>query len=291
MAKLSNPFHSFSARGSIGRVLSVRRRLKEHIAQDFPDHPDANTTPQQAQRLMFQMCRDLWHTLSQGEKAAWESLARPFHMTGYAYYLSQCLRPNPGIYLPLAGGTMQGAINMATNRITDLPSPGANSDPARKQEIINHAALTSGVHGLLGCPYFYAYLSSNQLINPSTYTKVAFDSCLYNNLSGFDTTSNHFKPTIPGAYLVYLFVRWAYLPTGTYTEPLVRRNTGTLQYGLHGDSSIDTNPVIFSQALFYLNGTVDYAYAYIYHNDSSARYIMSGISRTTLMGFLISQTA
>ncbi|GAH97344.1 unnamed protein product, partial [marine sediment metagenome] len=55
---------------------------------------------------MYQKCAALWHTLSADEKQEWESLATPKHMTGFAYWQSQCLRPNPGIYLPLQGGTM-----------------------------------------------------------------------------------------------------------------------------------------------------------------------------------------
>ncbi|GAJ19563.1 unnamed protein product, partial [marine sediment metagenome] len=35
----------------------------------------------------------LWHALSPEEKAEWESAARPRHMTGYAWFLSQALRP------------------------------------------------------------------------------------------------------------------------------------------------------------------------------------------------------
>lgn len=38
----------------------------------------------------------------------------------------------PGIYLPLAGGTMSGAIDMNSNSITDLPLPVSNFDAANK---------------------------------------------------------------------------------------------------------------------------------------------------------------
>ncbi len=81
---------------------------------------------------MFKKCIDLWHLLSAAEKLAWESAARPLHMTGYAWYMSQCLRPNPGIYLPLAGGTMAGAIDMDGQLVTDLPAPVDPGDATRK---------------------------------------------------------------------------------------------------------------------------------------------------------------
>ncbi len=81
---------------------------------------------------MFTKCVDLWHLLSEEEKQIWESLARPLHMTGYAWFISQCLRPNPGIYLPLQGGTMSGNIDMAKNRLLKLPEPIDHQEPATK---------------------------------------------------------------------------------------------------------------------------------------------------------------
>ncbi|GAH87777.1 unnamed protein product, partial [marine sediment metagenome] len=110
-------------------------------------------------RTMFTQCSSLWHDLSNAEKQSWESAARPLHMTGYAWYISQCLRPNPGIYLPLAGGTMSGNIDMDTLRILKLPAPVADEEPSRKSEldtlsalvptlIAAHALLSTGVHGV-----------------------------------------------------------------------------------------------------------------------------------------------
>jgi hypothetical protein len=114
------------------------------------------------------MCTNLWHTLSDTEKATWESIARPFHMTGYAYYQSQCLRPNPGIYLPLAGGTMSGNIDMATKKILNLPAPVANEEPARKTDltsaITTHSALTSGAHGA-GLYHLALFRAASTLVN------------------------------------------------------------------------------------------------------------------------------
>jgi hypothetical protein len=123
------PLFSFNARGSVGKLLSFRRRGSKTIAESIPIHTDSRTSAQLAHRTMFQMCVDLWHTLTKAEQAAWESAARRCKMTGYAYYMSQCLRPNPGIYLPLAGGSMAGNIDMQSNRITNLPPPIADEEP------------------------------------------------------------------------------------------------------------------------------------------------------------------
>jgi len=144
MAKTKNPLFGFDARGTLANLLTFRHRDKQTIAESKPIPKDARTSGQLAWRTMYQLCADLWHTLTPVEQATWETLARRQHMTGYAYYLSQCLRPNPGIYLPLAGGTMSGDINMATKRITNLPAPVADEEPWRKIDAAT-ASIPAGI--------------------------------------------------------------------------------------------------------------------------------------------------
>ncbi len=132
MAKLKNPLLSLKASGSLARAITFVRRRGVDLVEKKPEIKDANTPAQQYHRNMFGLCVDLWHTLSAAEKKVWESAGTARHMTGYAWYISQCLRPNPGIYLPLAGGTMSGDILLASSRIRDLPAPAAPNDAARK---------------------------------------------------------------------------------------------------------------------------------------------------------------
>lgn len=141
MPKLRGPILSLGARGGLTKLFSLARRGGRHIIERKPIPTDAKSPAQLFNRHMFNKCIDLWHLLSEAEKAEWERLATPRHMTGYAWYISQCLRPNPGIYLPLQGGTMSGNIDMDGNLIDGLSVvprhkfipllsgyPGANSD-------------------------------------------------------------------------------------------------------------------------------------------------------------------
>jgi len=121
MAKLIAPLLSIFAKGSLDKSLTIRNRKKTSVAQKYPLPKDANSPRQRSWRTMYQLAVDLWHQLSKPEKDAWERTARPLHMTGYAYFLSQTLRPNPGIYLPLLGGTMQGDIDMDGHSILNTP--------------------------------------------------------------------------------------------------------------------------------------------------------------------------
>lgn len=132
MAKLKGPLFSLSAQGALAKLLTFRRRNQETVVGLPTTHGDAKSPAQLGWRTMYEACSALWHTLSDVEQQAWETNARSKHMTGYALWQSQCLRPNPGIYLPLAGGTMQGDINTDGHKVTGLPLPTLDPDAASK---------------------------------------------------------------------------------------------------------------------------------------------------------------
>lgn len=141
MPKLKAPLLSLQAFGQFTKNLVIRRRQKLAILEKKPIPKDAKTALQLSWRHMYQKAIALWNALSQDEKKEWESLARPKHMTGLAYFISQALKPNPGLYLPLQGGTMSGEIDMAKNLIKNLPTPVADQDAANKEYV---DAITPG---------------------------------------------------------------------------------------------------------------------------------------------------
>ncbi|GAJ21836.1 unnamed protein product, partial [marine sediment metagenome] len=98
MTKLKNPLMSLKASGSVAKTLTFLRRKRVNIVEKTPEIKDVRSLTQLSWRHMYQKAVALWHALSAAEKADWESLARPRHMTGFAWFMSQCLRPNPGIY-------------------------------------------------------------------------------------------------------------------------------------------------------------------------------------------------
>ncbi|GAH91532.1 unnamed protein product [marine sediment metagenome] len=141
MPKLKGPLLSLNARGRLGELFSLTRRMGQNIIEKRPVPVDAKSPAQLFSRHMFSKCVALWHLLSEAERQEWESLARPRHMTGYAWFVSQCLRPNPGIYLPLQGGTMSGNIDMAKNRLLKLPVPTDIQEAATKGYADTHGMV------------------------------------------------------------------------------------------------------------------------------------------------------
>lgn len=165
MTKIIDPLLSFNARGKIGKLIALTRRQKQNIAEKMPIPHNPKTFAQLEWRHMFLKVIALWHLLSVDEKQEWESLARRHHMTGYAWFLSQALRPNPGIYLPLQGGVMAGDIDMAGHQIEDLPDPtqlqDADTKAARDAAIAAHGA-NFGLHAKV------IRKPSDQTVNNST---------------------------------------------------------------------------------------------------------------------------
>lgn len=151
MAKLRSPLNSLGATGPLGQFLNYARRHRHPIAQQKPIPDDPRTLAQLSWRTMYQKAIALWHALSPADQDQWESQARPRHMTGFAWFMSQALRPNPGLYLPLTGGTMKGDIDMDANKIIDLAAPADNADAATKLyvdgEISDHAAIANAHKG------------------------------------------------------------------------------------------------------------------------------------------------
>jgi len=132
MAKVKQPLLSLDARRKLGDDIVFKRQGRTAIVETRPIPADARSFGQLSWRHMFQKVVALWHALSAAEKEDWESLGRKRHMTGYAWFVSQALRPNPGIYLPLQGGIMQGDIDMAKYRLLRLPLPTDSQEAASK---------------------------------------------------------------------------------------------------------------------------------------------------------------
>jgi len=153
---------------------------------------------------MWQLAASLWHDLSAAEQAAWERDATPRGMTGYAWYMSQALRPNPGIYLPLAGGAMTGIIDMSGNQVHGLPAPVHVNDAARM------AYVDAKVREEVTRPGARARRTTHQTIGTGgPYTAIIFDITDFDNDSIWNV-ANPTRLTIntAGIYLFLAQTRW-----------------------------------------------------------------------------------
>lgn len=290
MAKTKNPLVALAASGRIGPLAIATNTTHASITKRAPHPPDLRSLAQLSWRTMFQKAVALWHSLSPTEKLSWERQATPLHMTGFSYFVSQALKPNPGIYLPLAGGIMTGPIDMGGNHLTTLPAPSSPDHAARYQDLTDHAALSTTIHSLKGPAYFQAYNSSPQTINFATTTKLAFNSTTYNYGSYWDTTNYQFKPLIPALYFISARCRLATISPGQYAQLYAYLN-GNLLAILHAPYAGTTGAIhLIGNLIQYFNGTTDYLDFRVIHSHSPSMDTTSTYLATSALAHLISQT-
>ncbi len=205
MARLKSPLFSLGAIGRLGKRFTVTRRLTGPgwLLRGRPTDP--RTEPQLSWRTMWQLAADLWHGLPESEILEWERAGTRRGMTGFAWYMSQALRPNPGIYLPLAGGDMTGVIDMQANHIHGLPNPVHITDATRKQYV------DQKVREEVTRPGARVRRTTDQDIPHNDETTISFNMEYYDNDDIWEGVTNPDRLTIKtaGIYLIIGQVHWS----------------------------------------------------------------------------------
>lgn len=204
MTKLSKPLLSLDASGSLGDEVLISHRHHRAIAERKAQPVDVKTLAQLSWRHMYQKAIALWHALSPTEKVEWESAARRQRMTGYAWFISQCLRPNPGLYLPLQGGTMQGDIDMDSNLIINLP------DPTNPQDADTMNARDLAIEAAKYKQSARVYNNANISTPTGAFIEVPFNSERWDTDNIHSTIANtgRLVCNTPGLYLITANIAW-----------------------------------------------------------------------------------
>lgn len=231
MVKLRNPLISLAASNTISKAITFVRRRSQNIAEKKPEIKDVQSTAQLSWRHMYQKCAALWHTLSDAEQAEWNSLGGIKHMTGFAYWQSQCLRPNPGIYLPLQGGTMSGNIDMAKNRILRLPLP------VDSQEALTLAYYTATIEPQMMNEGARVYHNAAQAIPNNAITTLAFNSERYDTDSIHDTVINNSRLTCKTAGKYIIIGHAAFASAAAIGSAIYIRHQGATIIAQHSEEA------------------------------------------------------
>ena len=270
MTKLRQPLLSFFASGRLTEILAFRRSRGQNIAEVKPEPEDTKSLAQLSWRHMYQKAVALWHALSAAEKQDWESQARRRHMTGYAWFMSQALKPNPGLYLPLQGGTMAGDIDMAKHRILKLPVPTDAQEAATKNYVdtaIPPGGYTEGAR---------VYHNTHQAIPNATYSELAFNSQRYDTDGIHDPVVNNSRLTCktPGIYAITATLYFETNNVG-FRHALIRHN-------ITFDIAIEARPTtidylsgftISSQLEMLLN---EYVRLFVYQTSGAPLNVVAG---------------
>jgi hypothetical protein len=122
---------------------------------------------------------------------------------------------------------------------------------------------------------FSAYLSANQSISASTFTKAQFNTTEFNLGSAYDATTNYrFTPTVAGYYQVNLMIYLSGVAS-TQGNAFIYKNGANFK---SASQVIASNQVIAVPAIIYMNGSTDYIEAYGYAGGGSSIVIAGGAS-------------
>jgi len=141
-----------------------------------------------------------------------------------------------------------------------IESPATNTDRTLSLPDASGTILTTATAGVpINGPAFSAYQNTAQTFTGGATTKVLFDVEQYDTNSCF--ASSRFTPTVAGYYLLtFSFYRPSTSGAG---EVQVAINRNGIYYS--GADQVASNTIIMNMStLLYLNGSTDYAEAYVY---------------------------
>ena len=133
-------------------------------------------------------------------------------------------------------------------------------------------------------PAFSAYQSTNQTISSSTFTKVAFNTKLFDTATAYDTTNYRFTPLVAGYYQVSSQINYGGASTAA-TRCLVSVYKNGAEFQRLGDM-VATGYNVGASCLIYCNGSTDYLelYAFI---TATTPVILAGAAYTYFQATLV----
>lgn len=148
MAKPKTPLLSLGARGTIADSITYQKRGTGTIAREKPIPRQPDTDRQLWHRYLYRQATQYWQTLTPTQKQVWESDARPYHMTGFAYFMRFELNrlANLMLCLPLDEGRGSIAYDYSGNL-----NHGTLFGPSWAPGIIGDCLSFDGVDDYVNC--------------------------------------------------------------------------------------------------------------------------------------------
>ena len=134
-------------------------------------------------------------------------------------------------------------------------------------------------------PMFSATCSAGTSLTTATYTKLGFNTIVYDTNNNFSTSNNRFTPTVAG---YYQFNAAFFVGTNTSTRPIISlyKNGSALAQGLNAGSSLTGGINYQVSYMAYANGSTDYFEIYGYQDSGGTVTTNSSSAVTWFQGFL-----
>lgn len=150
MSKLKAPLLSLGAHGTIADTLSFQKRGGGTMARRKPIPIDRYTLPQAYQRWLYQDYVAYWHNQTDEVKQTWETNARRYHMTGFAYWMKYHLANLPDI---VAGWRLDERTGITAIDFSKNKNNATLYVPTHTPGIIDYCLSFDGIDDYVKCPH------------------------------------------------------------------------------------------------------------------------------------------
>jgi hypothetical protein len=132
-------------------------------------------------------------------------------------------------------------------------------------------------------PAFNAYNSNQQSISSGVFTKLQFNTEVFDTNSNYDNATNYrFTPTVAGYYQF----SWYFLPSSSTTSSICRLyKNGSFLYNPFAGNGL-VNSLSGGSAVVYMNGSTDYVEVYGYLVGASP-LVESGQNANLFCGVMV----
>ena len=160
----------------------------------------------------------------------------------------------------VVNGDTSGAVTLSAPAVAGtvtvtLPSTSGTMLTTASTGVVTQAMLSTNVAG--NGPAFFAYSAAAQALTGGVYTKITFDTELWDTNSNF--ASSRFTPTVAGYYQITTTCQAA----GTASlGPFIAKNGSVVVYGT--TTAVLSFGIANMSALVYCNGSTDYIESFCY---------------------------
>ena len=162
------------------------------------------------------------------------------------------------------GGVTLTTPSTASDFTVTFPANTGNVVTTGSSAVVTQAMLGTNVAG--NGPAFSAYLSADQTITSSTFTKVQLNAELFDTNSNFDTATNYrFTPLVAGYYQI----SGGLLVDSSATSMRLAIYKNGSNYKTIGRSNLSIDNTIAGSSVVYLNGSTDYVEIYVNKSGNS----------------------
>ncbi len=95
MAKITNPFFSISAHGSIAKAITMQKQHGRTHCKTWAKPTGPASVTQALRRAVFRQAAENWKAMPEPEKAAWKAQGEARQITGWNAYSGSILSTMP----------------------------------------------------------------------------------------------------------------------------------------------------------------------------------------------------